>query len=201
MKIHLLIFLALFTFLSCKRQPTSSGPTSIRGQVVDAGSGKGIYDATVGLVQQPKGSFGAAGMKQVAGVSSDRNGNFSFNFNYDENYDYDVLATANYYYDSNGGVNINAGTNKNVKVRLTPKGFVKFFLHNVPPLDTASIFITLEGAPEVHSIYKDTFVFGWSAGNSKESFIHTIGKPSGYINFHDTIFIPPLDTVTYTINY
>jgi hypothetical protein len=200
MKYSLLLIPLLFAF-SCKKKDATSGPTTIQGQVVDASSGKGIYDATVGLVQQPKGSFGAAGMKQIAGVSSDRNGNFSFNFNYDDNYSYEVLATANYYYDSNGGTDIKAGNNKDVKVLLTPKGYVRFLLHNEPPLDTASIDINFEGIPNFGPIYKDTIVYGWSIGSTKQLFLQDIRTRKSDISAHDSIFVKSLDTVTYTINY
>lgn len=199
------ITISLFTLFafSCKKTARTSGPTSVQGQVVDQSSGKGIYDAMVGLMQQPKDAVGALGMKQIAGVSSDRNGNFSFNFNYDDNYSYEVRASANYYYEnSGGGTSLSAGSNNNVKVRLVPKGYVKFLLHNVPPLDTATIIISLDGVPEIPSIHRDTTLFGWGTGNNREIFLHTIGKAStGYLTYHDSVFVRSLDTVNYSINY
>lgn len=185
---------------SCKKKDPTSGPTSVQGQVVDQNSGKGIAGATVGLVKQPKDAIGAAGMKQIDGATSHKNGNFSFNFNYDGNYDYKVLATANYYYDSNSGsADVNAGSNKNVKVYLVPKGYVRFLLHNASSSPGVTINITNYN----HSINtkKDTSVITIGTGNKSELFYWGIDGSTGSKKDSANIYVKALDTVDYTINY
>jgi hypothetical protein len=200
-KLLLTVFLCLLLQSCGKNNSSFNGTSSVEGTVVDAVSGKGIPNASVGLVRQKSGSFGygAAGHEQIDGVKADANGNFSFNFSFESGYVYGVMAEAGSYLDNTNEVTVNAGDNKNIHLSLQPYGYVKFLFQNQHK-DTVTVI--LNGCDCSFTGTKDTSIIVNAVGNEKQTFMWEIyGGKIGYRQDSTSIYVKAHDTVSYAVAY
>jgi len=205
MKIKFLIlcFLGLVVLIGCKKATQTSGSSSVNGQVIDQTTGKGVPYAAITLIGQNSNVIGAIGQQQLKDTTTDVNGNFSFSFNYAGGNTYTLQAEApNYFLYGNPAPILSQGQNNNVKVKIAPEGWVRFYLVNGQPLDTLIEFVLddFNNAPTLQNIYKNTSFIVYGFGNTVTHFTYKMDK-GGFVTHNDSIYVKALDTVTFTINY
>ncbi|MGZ5242414.1 MAG: hypothetical protein ACXWD4_00705 [Bacteroidia bacterium] len=194
-------FLALLIvagfILSCKKY---SGPTTAQGQVVDETTGKGIPNAEVWLMRD-KGSSAMA-RTHMETQNTDENGNFSFTIETESDYSYFLDASAEHYYTDAEGGYITAGEkNENMKVKIKPKGYIKFIVTNDSFKVRREVSIFGHFNSDIHISSNDTIVFRDVLGNNKIPIVICF-RDSGLASYqHTSVYVPALDTVEYTIKY
>jgi len=182
----------------------SSGPSSVNGQAIDQTTGKGVPYAVIALLSQNNNVVGAGGMLQLQTATADINGNFSFSFNYSSGNNYTVAAQALYYLnDGNAFATLSAGKNNDVKIKMVPEGFVRFYLVNVPPIDTLSFFglADFNDDPNYTFLYKNVSFVVYGYGNTMAHFTYFLNYTGVNHSYSDSIYLKALDTVNFTINY
>jgi hypothetical protein len=200
----------LLLLISCSKQKggtTANNPGSIEGHVEDAVSKKNIPFATVFLAQQKDGTFGANAQQQIAYQIADNSGYFHFSFKPQDNYIYLIRVQAPNYFDgSEEGNFYTPGDPTNLTVTIKPMGWIKYQIINEPPKDTLEYFIegNIALLSPITFLTNDTTLFSRPlASNNKYTISYLIQKKGEPEEKHilDSLFIRPLDTVTYTIKY
>jgi hypothetical protein len=192
--------LSCFSLAGCKDGFGTT--TTVEGTVVEEGSTRRIPNAEVLLIKQKRESATAMGRQTVMHVNADEKGDFSFSFEANGDYYYTAEAKAEHYYDGGEGGSIKSGMpNKNVEIKLIPKGYVRFLLVNEEPKDTIQRY-KMNGVEAFYNLHTDTTYYLAFLGNTNTSLGWWITKKDGVENHYlGEIFTPALDTVEFTIKY
>jgi hypothetical protein len=198
-----LAIISISCFSGCNKGD-SDGPTTADGHIIDATTGKGIGGAKAIIVRRKKASMTALDATQIASQVTDANGHFHFEFDGEESYGYTVVGSAIYHAeDSEGGHIIPGKNNKDIKVKITPLGYLQIKLKNEPPSDTVAVYIYGSFNPTIvlAKYSGDTTFFRQVLGNTNSSVVLETRSSSGEAINKYSIFSPALDTVDITLKY
>jgi hypothetical protein len=193
--------LLAFSFMGCKNQ--LDGTTTVKGTVVEEGSTRRIPNAEVLLIKQKRESATAMGRQTVMHVNADEKGDFSFSFEADGDYYYTAEAKAEYYFDGGEGGSIKSGVpNKNVEIRLKPKGYIRLLLVNEPPKDTLQSFSTayVPGGLRINNLFSDTTIYMFGL-QGKDVFTYWLQRNGQEVQNQINIELFPLDTTEVAVKY
>ncbi|MHB1278307.1 MAG: peptidase associated/transthyretin-like domain-containing protein [Bacteroidia bacterium] len=192
----LVISVPLF-FFSCKKDrevAKYTGEYTITGKVIDEITGKGILQATVGVIEQDRDATSHLGGKTVAFDKSDADGNFTLTFSANsEKNNYELTANALTYFERSGGGDIVTFTkngSKTQNIYLLPQCYLKVFIKgNKGGYEIASSF----GGNGGLSFYQgvDTSVSVNAYPNKEISFNYFVYYPDTAKNYKETVVLPP----------
>ncbi|MCX6351545.1 MAG: hypothetical protein NTX03_06770 [Bacteroidetes bacterium] len=193
----------LFTATKCKKDPpVYTGPTTAIGVVIDATTNLPVKGATVTIIKHENGQFGGLGDKVETKMVTDSSGGFSYSFEPENGFSYYIDIDAKYYGHVSAEYSIkNHEKNENLRLNISPNGYIRIYLINELPKDTAqSIYVNIT-KKTVYDIYRDTVLYGEYFGNKSNTFSWWIIKHNITNKYSATIYLKAFDTTDFTIKY
>jgi hypothetical protein len=200
--LFLVFSLTLLLFLlgaGCKKAVNYH--TTIKGLVIENGTGKRISGAMVTLNQATGGSYGSVSNISISSVISDGNGNFSFDFTASSSSTYQLFAKDAPYFNS-GWLSVQVGQANTINILLDAPSYVKFHVKNINSNQSIDIYGTIGAYPSLYGVKVDTTFISTGAPSGQQNIYWSVLNPSNITSkFSGQVTTTPFDTIPFNINY
>jgi hypothetical protein len=210
MKKYFFVLLSFgFLMQQCTKDDTYLGDHTIaEGIITEEGTGKPVANVLMRLYKCTYQVLGSSSCDTFSSTRTDAKGFFSFDFKHEKDYQYEINAlpdTEKYFVRDNGAPVEKGRYSNRINLKLTPYAWVKLKVKNVSPVnqfDTIRIFNTSAISRGEFYGTNVEFTDKYRVLSSNKEYLGWRVSKNGQVTLKEILLnCPPLDTVTYEINY